>query len=178
MDTALPAWNQADFSSVGLGGAWGEGGREGQPGQFSGGWVLAGRVGWRCAYPTYGFCDCCAAPCALRGGGLAVAGLAGRCGGAVSRGRGGEFAGLPEEEDCFEAGEDAGQDGGDEGVQGFGQHSPVRPRGRFAQVGDRVAEGGRVLGHVGFITNGFRRSKRFSCHGGDFFGAGGRARCW
>ena len=39
-----------------------------------------------------------------------------------------EGAGLPEAEECFQAVEEAGQDGGDEGLQGGGQHSPASPR--------------------------------------------------
>ena len=57
----------------------------------------------------------------------------------------GEGSGLPECQDLFEAGEDAREDGGDQGVQGGGQPSPISPRrGRscFAQAGDLSAEGG------------------------------------
>ena len=58
---------------------------------------------------------------------------------------GGEGSGLPEKKDRFEAGEDAREDGGDHGVQGGGQPSPISPRrGRscFAQAGDLSAERG------------------------------------
>ena len=57
----------------------------------------------------------------------------------------GKLAGLPEQEDLLQAVEDAREDGGDQGVEGFGQHSPISPRrGRagFAQAGDLSAEGG------------------------------------
>ena len=76
----------------------------------------------------------------------------GEQGGVGARGGRGELAGLEEDEDLFEVGEDTGEDGGDEGVHGGGQHSPVRSQGRFAQAGERVAEGGGVLGH-GWMYN-------------------------
>ena len=49
----------------------------------------------------------------------------GRC---AARDGGGELAGLPELEEVFEAGEEAGQDGGDQCVQGGGRVSPTSPR--------------------------------------------------
>ena len=57
----------------------------------------------------------------------------------------GKLAGLPEQEDLLQAVEDAREDGGDQGVQGGGQPSPISPRrggSCFAQAGDLSAEGG------------------------------------
>lgn len=53
--------------------------------------------------------------------------------------RGRELAGLPEQEEVFEAGEDAREQGGEYGVQGNGQHSPGSPRrGGGAHLGAEV----------------------------------------
>ena len=84
------------------------------------------------------------APCCLRGragGGVLVCAAEGGC---ADGGRG-EGAGLPEAEDLFEAGEDAREDGGDQGVQGSGRDSPTHPRGG----GVRVAQAGEVGGQRG-----------------------------
>ena len=59
------------------------------------------------------------------GAGRVVRGLGGGGGGGLGDWEG---AGLPEAEECFQAVEEAGQDGGDEGLQGGGQHSPASPR--------------------------------------------------
>ena len=67
----------------------------------------------------------------IAGGGLTRGGLAG--------GGCGELAGLPEQEEVFEAGEDAREQGGEYGVQGNGQHSPGSPRrGGGAHLGAAV----------------------------------------
>lgn len=68
----------------------------------------------------------------------AVAGMAGGGGGA-----GGELAGLPELHELFQAGEDAGEAGQDEGVEGGRDPGALLPglHGRV-QVGDLGAEGG------------------------------------
>ena len=80
------------------------------------------------------------------GGGVRVGSDGGR---GASGGRG-EVAGLPEAEDLFEAGEDAREDGGDQGCDqgfwGFGRTSPTRPRG-----GDGSAEAGEVVGQPGCL---------------------------
>ena len=55
-----------------------------------------------------------------RAGFAAVARLGDRAGG-----RDRESAGLPEQEELFEAGEDAREDGGDQGMQGGGQNPGV-----------------------------------------------------
>ncbi len=82
-------------------------------------------------------------------------------GGCAARGSGvralahdglGELAGLPEQEEPFQAVEDAREDGGDQGVEGFGHDSPTSPRrgcAGVAQAGDLVAEQGGLDRHWG-----------------------------
>ena len=65
----------------------------------------------------------------FRACGGAAAGSPGAEGGRCVRDDGGgEVAGLPELEEVFEAGEQAGQDGVDQGEQGGGHDSPTFPR--------------------------------------------------
>ena len=55
---------------------------------------------------------------------------------------GGEGAGLPECEELFEAGEDAGEDGGDQDVQSCrNADARLPPQGAGLGGGDRGAEG-------------------------------------
>ena len=76
------------------------------------------------------------------GGGFGAAGreAAGSvAGGGLADGGCGEGAGLPEEEELFEAVEEAGEEGGDQGVQGGGRDSPISPRrGCGARLGAEV----------------------------------------
>ena len=82
----------------------------------------------------------CGAGCGrLRAAGAGVPGRAGLAadagfGGFLGRGvpmgggaglRDGEFAGLPAADEFLQAVEDAGENSRDQGVQGFGQHSPL-----------------------------------------------------
>ena len=64
----------------------------------------------------------------------------------------GEGSGLPECQDLFEAGEDAREDGGDQGVQGGGQNpaDSVGGGGDGAQASELVGQGGPVC-HCGDI---------------------------
>ena len=88
-------------------------------------------------------------------------------GGGLTRGAGGllglrKLAGVPEQEDLFQAGEDAGQDGHDEGVDGGGQHSPVLIRaGCGAQASELVGQCGVLWVHPSYITNCFLYFKGF-----------------
>ena len=84
-------------------------------------------------------------------GGGAVPPVGGRARGAVVGGGSGcggrdrgEGAGLPEQEDLFEAAEDAGEDGGDQGAQGGGQECGVSVGGGGdgAQASELVGQGG------------------------------------
>ena len=82
-------------------------------------------------------------------GGGAVPPVGGRARGAVVGGGSGcggrdrgEGAGLPEQQDLFEAAEDAREDGGDHGVHGGGQHSACPGGGEVAQGGALVGQGG------------------------------------
>ena len=61
---------------------------------------------------------------------------------------GGEVPGLPEQEDLFEAGEEPGEDGEDEGVDGIGRNPPVR---RWACDG---AQASKLVGHIGGCFHG------------------------
>ena len=72
-------------------------------------------------------------------GGLCCAGDGGRDKG----------AGLPEQEDLFQAGEDAGEDGRDQGVQGSGHACPTCPRrgAGSAKGGELGAQRGGLLVH-------------------------------
>ena len=80
----------------------------------------------------------------VRRGGMGHGGEGWGGGGHGSAGwRGGQGAGFPEQEELFELVEDAGEGGGDQGVQAGGQPAPGRrPGGGNSQAGDRVAEGG------------------------------------
>ena len=80
--------------------------------------------------------------CCLPGAGRARALAAWRGAGGTGRQRG-ELAGLPEGEDVFEACEDAGQAGDDEGVHAVGHPTGRRRRRQGgAQAGELVAQGG------------------------------------
>jgi len=59
--------------------------------------------------------------------------------------RGGEAAGLPQQDEALQAGEDAGEAGQDEGVQGVGQPAAICVRlGGGAQDGELGGQGVRV----------------------------------
>ena len=90
---------------------------------------------------------------AFAGAGLdgAVLARAGRRG----RGRKGERegAGLPQGEELLQPAEDAGEDGGDRGVDRRWQPDAVLPHLRIAaQVGELVAEGGGLVFHAADIN--------------------------
>ncbi len=70
-------------------------------------------------------------------------------GGGLNLVSGGEVAGLPELEKLFAAVEQAGEDGGDEGVKSRRQQDAMLPRGLrlVAQAGGLVAQRGRVRVH-------------------------------
>ena len=92
-------------------------------------------------------------------GGLARGGVLARGGAGLGQG---EVSGLPEQEYLFEAGEDAGQAGHDEGVDGVGQHSPVRIlRCGGTQTSELVGQGGGLCLHGSYITNCYTYCKRF-----------------
>ena len=92
--------------------------------------------------------------CAQNDGGLGLgpgAGVGGAClgwargrraGAGVADGGYGEGAGLPECEELFEAGEDSGEDGGNQGVECCRQAGArLLPQGAGLGGGDRGAEG-------------------------------------
>ena len=92
-------------------------------------------------------------------GGVRVGGL----GAAGCLGEGRELAGLPELDEVFQAGEDAGEDGGDHGVQGKAQHSPPGARqGNLVQAGAvRRQRGGGMIFHASLVSDIFARCKVF-----------------
>ena len=81
----------------------------------------------------------------LGAGGVRVDGGAGR--------GDGELARLPQLQELFQAAENAGENGGDQGIQSRRAPGALLPRGRrAAQAGDLVAEGGCMSFHA-FNTN-------------------------
>ncbi len=80
----------------------------------------------------------------LRGAGVRAGGLRGG-----ARRRGGHLAGLPEAEQVFEAGEEAGQAGNDQRLDGRRNPGAVLPGGNAAaEVGDAIAEGECLMFHA------------------------------
>ena len=79
------------------------------------------------------------------GGVLARGGVAGGLEGLGE----GELLGLPLQEDLFQAGENAGQAGDDEGVDGVGDPGALLLcQKRALKAGDLSAEGGSLVFHV------------------------------
>ena len=110
--------------------------------------------------------DCAASPSGgldrvggLAGGrapGVAVPGAGARyrgrtrgCFAGFARLGGGELAGLPEQEDLFQAAENAGEDRRDDGLDGRRQEDTLFPwcLHRVAQAGEGVAQGGCLVLH-------------------------------
>ena len=86
-------------------------------------------------------------------------------GGGMARDRAGGWrrhsAGLPQGQELLQAAEDAGENGGDGGVDGRGNPDTVLPPGLriAAQAGESLAEGGGLVLHARIITNGLRENK-------------------
>ena len=74
----------------------------------------------------------------------------------------GQLAGLPEQEKLFQAGEDAGQAGHNQGVDGGRNPGTLLlpcPR-AVAQAGELVAEGGRMILHREILPENSRFVKK------------------